>query len=196
MKACKIEGCPRTHFAKGYCGTHYRRVRVYGDPNTFQRIYPPGNERERFFARVVKGDSCWIWTGNLHRNGYGNAWNAREGRGQLAHRYAYEALVGPIPEGMQLDHTCHDRACVNPGHLRPVTNKQNNENPGALRSDNTSGYRGVRYQKRTGRFEARAQHHGIQHNAGTFATAEEAAEAARQLRLSLFTHNDLDRKAS
>lgn len=196
MKLCSVDGCTEKHVAKTYCAQHYSRFKRYGDPNTFQRIYPRGNEQERFWARVVKSESCWIWTGRLYRNGYGNAWNAREKRGQLAHRYAYEDMVGPIPDGMYLDHTCHTIACVRPSHLRLATNKQNMENPGGLRRDNTSGYRGVRFEKRTGRYDARVQHHGVQYHAGTFPTPQEAAEAARQLRLSLFTHNDADRKTA
>jgi len=196
MKRCSVDECTEKYIAKGYCSKHYLRVKRYGDPHMFQRFYPRGNEQERFWARVVKGESCWIWTGRLYRNGYGNAWNAREKRGQVAHRFAYEDLIGPIPGGMQLDHTCHNRACVNPEHLRPATNKQNNENPDGLRADNTTGYRGVQLEKRTGRYVARCQHNKVQYNAGTFSTPEEAAEAARQLRLSLFTHNDADRKAS
>lgn len=196
MKICTVEECSRRSFAKGYCQMHYRRVRIYGDPNTFQRFRPAGDEWERFFARVDKGGSCWIWTGRLYRNGYGNAWNARKKVGQLAHRYAYEALVGPIPEGMQLDHICHERACVNPTHLRPVTNKQNNENQQGNRINNRYGLRGVGFNKRTNKYRARVHHLGREYYAGEYATPEEAAEAARQLRLSLFTHNDLDRRAA
>lgn len=113
----------------------------------------------------------------------------------MAHRFAYEEVVGPIPEGHQLDHTCHNRACVNPGHLRPATNKQNNENPSGLRIDNASGYRGIYLNKKNGRWYARVQHEGRTRSAGGHSTAEEAAEAAKALRLLLFTHNDADRKA-
>lgn len=195
MSDCTIDGCEKQIRHKGLCGTHYNRVRIYGDPHAFKRIRHMGNDTDRFWAKVQRGEGCWTWLAYKQKTGYGHFITA-DGRKHMAHRMAYELIKGPIPEGRQLDHTCHNTSCVNPEHLRPATNKQNNENPGALRSDNTSGYRGVRIEKRTGRYQTRAQHHGVQYTAGTFATAEEAAEAARQLRLSLFTHNDADRKSA
>ena len=67
---------------------------------------------------------CWIWQLKIHPNtGYGVVRTA--GRDQLAHRAEYERANGPIPEGMQLDHLCRVRECVNPDHLEPVTPKEN-----------------------------------------------------------------------
>lgn len=76
-----------------------------------------------FWARVEKTETCWLWRGTSIRNGYGQlSWHAPM---RLAHRYAYELLVGPIPEGLTLDHLCRVRHCVNPAHLEPVTNRVN-----------------------------------------------------------------------
>ncbi len=73
-------------------------------------------------GRVCIADGCWEWAGT-HSRGYGMAW--RDGRMQGAHRVVYEALVGPMPEGKQLDHLCRNRGCVNPAHVEPVGQHEN-----------------------------------------------------------------------
>ena len=72
---------------------------------------------------TVREDGCWIWTGII--NGYGYGQVIDHGRRPMAHRKMYETLVGPIPEGLTLDHLCRVHACVNPGHLEPVTIREN-----------------------------------------------------------------------
>lgn len=62
---------------------------------------------------------CWEWTGVLEPTGYGRM--SVNGRNVMAHRICYELHVGPIPDGLFLDHLCHNRRCVNPEHLEPVT---------------------------------------------------------------------------
>lgn len=76
-----------------------------------------------FWDRVVKGDGCWSWTGNHDDKGYARVW--RDGRTALAHRVAYIETVGPVPEGLELDHLCRNRGCVRPDHLEPVTHTEN-----------------------------------------------------------------------
>ena len=89
------------------------------------RSYPP--IEERFWAKVDKQpDGCWLWQGAITDRGYG-CFRNREGKYRGAHRFSYEEHVGPIPDGLVLDHLCRVRNCVNPDHLEPVTAKTNSQ---------------------------------------------------------------------
>ena len=79
---------------------------------------------DRFWAKVDKaGDAdCWNWTG-CRSEGYGRF--HFEGRLMPAHRWSYEDAVGPIPEGLVIDHLCQNRLCCNPAHMEPVTRAEN-----------------------------------------------------------------------
>ena len=80
------------------------------------------DQQAKFWMRVEKGYH-WLWTGTTATNGYGRV--DVNGRNQAAHRVAYEWLVGPIPDSLELDHLCAVRNCVNPKHLEPVTHREN-----------------------------------------------------------------------
>lgn len=93
--------------------------------------------RARLESKIREDESgCWIWTGYVGPHGYGMihvSWNAGTSMPAVAHRVSYELNVGPIPEGLVLDHLCKVRACVNPAHLEPVSQGTN-----FLRSDHPS----------------------------------------------------------
>lgn len=78
---------------------------------------------ERFWSKVETGMGCWVWTASKNGMGYGTF--ALNGRTVMAHRAAWELLIGVIPAGAVLDHLCRNKQCVNPSHLEPVTQKQN-----------------------------------------------------------------------
>lgn len=83
----------------------------------------------RFFEKVNKTDTCWLWQGNSWTpNGYGVI------DSKVAHKVLYEYLVAPVPDGMELDHLCKIRSCVNINHLEVVTHEENNK-----RSDSPTG---------------------------------------------------------
>lgn len=88
---------------------------------------PPKLTPERFWSRVDKTGDCWLWLGPLDHGGYGKCHRTDDGveRTYGAHRISYELSVGPIPDGLQLDHLCRVRSCVNPDHLEPVTQREN-----------------------------------------------------------------------
>ena len=86
---------------------------------------------DRFWSKATPCpmSGCWLWTGYAHRSGYGfiGMGSKTDGtrRPHPAHRVAYEALVGPVRDGLHMDHLCRQRCCVNPAHLEPVTSAEN-----------------------------------------------------------------------
>lgn len=78
----------------------------------------------RFMNKIEFAGDCWIWIGAKNNKGYGHI--GVNGKTILAHRFSYSFQYGGIPKGMTLDHQCRNRSCVNPYHLKPMTQKQNN----------------------------------------------------------------------
>jgi hypothetical protein len=118
---------------------HYQRWYRYGDPLEQRRIH--GDDDRRFWSKVnmETANGCWMWTDVPGKHGYAQVrMGGRGGKFVLVHRWAYENLVGPIPEGLTVDHQCHNRdascpggdacehrRCVNPDHLEAVSLREN-----------------------------------------------------------------------
>lgn len=114
IRTCSIPGCDRKYDCHDLCAMHnLRRIR-HGDPT--RKI----TREERFWGWVDKSDNCWEWVGSKHSSGYGKFASVL-----LAHRYSYELHKGKIPEGLQIDHICFNKSCVNPEHLEAVTPRTN-----------------------------------------------------------------------
>ena len=84
-------------------------------------------ERLRARVEIDPETGCWEWTGSKQQGGYGmwGWWADGKHHSTTAHRAVYREMVGPIPDGMTLDHLCRNRGCVNPGHVEPVSHAEN-----------------------------------------------------------------------
>lgn len=123
--SCSVDGCRGSVVARGWCDPHYRRWKHHGDP-LGGKAKPRGTVAERFWAKVDKSDvdGCWLWTGARDKLGYGR-FSPQAGAHRSAYAVAYRLVVGPVPDGLELDHLCRNHGCVNPAHLEPVTHKEN-----------------------------------------------------------------------
>ena len=143
-----------------------------------------------FWAKVEKGPGCWEWTASKIQ-GHGRF--GYSGNGYYAHRISYELANGPIADGMQVDHICHNRGCVNPAHLREVTPKQNMENRQGPNPNSKSGVRGVHWNANAKKWQALVTHSRKNIHVGYFVELADAEAAVKAKRNELFTHNNIDR---
>lgn len=184
---CTFEDCGKPHMARGFCSGHYRQQRKG------QELRPLRTRltlEQRFWIKVRKTPECWLWTASIS-DGYGQIWV--DGRLRIAHRLSWEFINGPIPDGLDLDHRCGNRKCVNPAHLRPTTRSQNMQHRIGNQRNNTSGIRGVYWDKRRDKWYVQATLDGRTYSGGLHSTLEAADQAARALRAKLHTHDDHDK---
>lgn len=127
MNKCIVDGCSNEKYhSKYYCSMHYRRLKFTGTLNGGPKERLP--LEDRFWKKVNKTDSCWLWSGGKIETGYGVIGAGGKGGKQLfAHRYSYELHKGKIPENMVVMHTCDNPSCVNPEHLLVGTYKDNTQ---------------------------------------------------------------------
>lgn len=136
-RTCSIADCDSPVLARGWCNVHWKRWKRHGDPTA-------GGERRvldpvvRLLSRIEKTESCWLWCGQVSNKGYGVV--CLDNRKQPAHRVAYMLLVGPIPDGLELDHLCRVPLCVRPDHLEPVTHAENQRRMGIARTHCIHGH--------------------------------------------------------
>lgn len=146
---------------------------------------------ERFWAKVDKAEGCWTWTAAKNADGYGRF--CIDYKMEYAHRVSYALTHGPINAGMDVDHTCYNKSCINPSHLRAATRKQNTENREGAQSNSRSGIRGVTWHRAARKWQAQVKHNGKAIYLGTYETTAEADAVVKAKRLELFTHSDMDR---
>lgn len=122
MDTCHL-GCDKRVFGYGLCNMHYLRWRTHGDPLHEEVIMD--DPRRRFWSKVDKTDTCWLWTGRLDALGYGTF--TVGDRRYRAHRFAF--FDGNVPLGnsgtIDIDHLCRVRHCVNPAHMEEVPHAEN-----------------------------------------------------------------------
>lgn len=122
-KQCQVDGCLEPYRCSGYCGFHYARW-LRGAPLDVPAYHPRRmSAEERFWQKVEKTETCWLWTAGKNDRGYGHFW--RGDRDVPAHQFSYELAYGPIAEGLEIDHLCRVHGCVRPDHLEAVTHRVN-----------------------------------------------------------------------
>lgn len=143
---CSVDWCNRPVYARGWCQRHYHRWHRFGDvlaleeKDTLSLI-------DRLFIRAMPepNSGCWLWMEYTDRHGYGIT--HLTGQRQLAHRASWSAANGPIPDGLDVLHSCDQRCCINPDHLRVGTDLDNSRDMIARGRGRWPGQRGENHPR-------------------------------------------------
>lgn len=169
--------------AKALCASHYaqqRKGRALQPLRPLRKRNMSTEEIGRWISEQVEIDpdsGCWIWPHTLC-GGYGAL--SFQGRQRYVHRLMFSIFVGPLEEGLQVDHiACISRACCNPEHLRQVSLAGNVQNQRGLRANNTSGHAGVYWDKKNGKWKAQISVGGTDTYLGSFTNLDDAIAARK-----------------
>lgn len=178
-KLCEANGCDRTsadgRLKRGYCAKHYQRFMKFGDPLAGEAKYETAAEALK--GRSIRKGECLEWTGSKNGKGYGRI--RINDRLEMVHRVAFEMTGTPIPEGMEVDHTCFNRACIEPKHLRLANRAQNTQYRRGAQPNSKTGIRNVHHNN--GKWYVRLKVQQKNRVWGPFETVDEAkAEASRR----------------
>lgn len=179
-RTCSIKGCETKHYGNGWCRKHRERYLQHGDPLHAETPHYRTPE-EAFAERTSVDGECLVWNGTTNEAGYGAL--RVNGRMEYVHRYAWERVNGPIPDGMYVDHRCWNPACARVEHLRLATGTQNSAYLQGAKSNSSTGVRGV-YPNRKG-FRGQVRKAGVVYDVGTYPTIAEAARAVEKKRAEL-----------
>jgi hypothetical protein len=169
LRTCSIDGCERPVHGRGWCIDHYGRWRHHGDPLAGRSPRSITIE-ERLWLNVNKNGPipeyrpdlgpCWLWKLSTDARDYGQM--SVNGKMRKTHQLAYELVIGPVPPGLELDHLCRVRPCLNPLHLEavpPLVNNLRGFGAAALNSRKTHCPKGHPYDEENTYWENGGKRH-------------------------------------